>query len=425
MNALDLSNLAERRKKSVFADIIPAAHANICYTCGTCSGGCPLTGMESTKDEGLDARKAIRMALLGLDQELIDSRFVWICTACYRCVHGCPMGIHLTDIWYRAKELRPREKVPGVLHKGVAHNLNIGNNMAIPTEDFVMLLEELGEELAEEECPGFVTPVDKVGADYIHFQNSKEAFAEPDDMKWWWKIFYAAKATWTTSSTNWESVDWGVFTCNWEASKEFARRKVENMKRLQAKTMILPDCGGSSWGTRMNLDKYFKHEFGPETGHNYVYLFEVLLDFLKSGRIKVDKSVYEGRILTYHDSCKHGRAAFYGFDGDIHDNFERAREIISYCIDMANFREMPHNRMESFCCGAGAGNWPGPYEAEKTEHGGFKAEDIKATGADLVVTACSNCRDQIMKNLKPKFKLDIEVKYIWELLADALILEEE
>ena len=47
-----------------------------------------------------------------------------------------------------------------------------------------------------------------------------------------------------------------------------------------------------------------------------------------------------------------------------------------------------------------------------------------ATGADLVVAGCSNCRDQIMKNLKPKFKLDIEVKYIWEMLADALIMEE-
>jgi hypothetical protein len=41
-----------------------------------------------------------------------------------------------------------------------------------------------------------------------------------------------------------------------------------------------------------------------------------------------------------------------------------------------------------------------------------------------VVAGCSNCRDQIMKNLKPKYKLDIEVKYIWEMIADALIMEE-
>ena len=214
MEPLDLGNLAERRNKSIFTGILPETHMSACFTCGTCSGGCPLTGMESTKDEGLDCRKAIRMAAFGMDQELIDSRFVWICTGCERCVAGCPMGVKLVKVWMAAKAARPRDKVPGVLHKGVDMVLKTGNNMGIPEDDYVTLLEELGEELAEECCPGFVTPVEKVGADYLHFQNSKEAYAEPDDMKWWWKIFYAAKADWTTSAKNWESVDWGIFTAN-------------------------------------------------------------------------------------------------------------------------------------------------------------------------------------------------------------------
>ena len=64
MEPLDLGNLAERRQKSIFSGILPESHMNACFTCGTCSGGCPLTGMESTKDEGLDCRKAIRMAAL-------------------------------------------------------------------------------------------------------------------------------------------------------------------------------------------------------------------------------------------------------------------------------------------------------------------------------------------------------------------------
>ena len=352
MESLNLSNLAERRKKSIFSDIFSDSHVNACYTCGTCSGGCPLTGMESTVDEGLDCRKVIRMALLGLDQEVIDSRFVWICTGCQRCEFGCPMGIKLVKVWMRAKWARPRDKVPGVLHKGVEMCLKTGNNMGIPEDDYITLLEELGEELAEEECPGFVTPVEKVGAEFLHFQNSKEAYAEPDDMKWWWKIFYAAKADWTTSSKNWESVDWGIFTANAEASREIARRKVENMKRLQAKTFILPDCGGASYGTRLNLENHFKHEFGPETGHNYLYFFDVLLQWLEEGRIKVDKSVHADRIVTWHDSCKHGRSVYMTFGDD--SNFEKARKIISYCIDMDNFREMPHNRLNSFCCGAAA-----------------------------------------------------------------------
>ncbi len=423
METMDLGNLAERRQKSIFRDIIPESYMQACLTCGTCSAGCPLTGMESYQDENWDARKVLRMAMLGMDEEVINSRFVWICTGCQRCEYGCPMGIKLVKVWIAAKGARPREKVPGVLHKGVDMVLRTGNNMGIPTDDYVTLLEELGEELAEDECPGFVTPIDKEDVDYIHFQNSKEAYAEPDDMKWWWKIFYAAKANWTTSSTNWESVDWGIFTGNLEASKEIARRKVENMKRLKAKTFILPDCGGASYGTRLNLEKNFKHEFGPETGHNYVYFYDVLLKFLREGLIKVDKSVHADRIVTWHDSCKHMRAPFLTF-GDA-SNLEKPREILSYLIDMKNFREMPHNRLNAYCCGAGSGNWPGPFEKEKTEHGGFKARDIQATGADLVIAGCSNCRDQIMKNIKPKYKLDIEVKYIWEMIADALILDEE
>ena len=27
-------------------------------------------------------------------------------------------------------------------------------------------------------------------------------------------------------------------------------------------------------------------------------------------------------------------------------NFDKARKIISYCIDMEDFREMPHNRLK-------------------------------------------------------------------------------
>ena len=41
--------------------------ADVCFTCGTCASGCPVTGVDN-----MDPRKAVRMAALGLDQELID-----------------------------------------------------------------------------------------------------------------------------------------------------------------------------------------------------------------------------------------------------------------------------------------------------------------------------------------------------------------
>ena len=64
--------------------------ADVCFTCGTCASGCPVTGVD-----GLDPRKAVRMAALGLDQELIDSRFPWVCTLCGRCEYACPQGVEI------------------------------------------------------------------------------------------------------------------------------------------------------------------------------------------------------------------------------------------------------------------------------------------------------------------------------------------
>ena len=40
-----------------------------------------------------------------------------------------------------------------------------------------------------------------------------------------------------------------------------------------------------------------------------------------------------------------------------------------------------------------------------------------------MIAPCHNCRDQIMKGLTKEFNLGIETKYLWELVADSLIVE--
>jgi heterodisulfide reductase subunit C len=227
MEPLLLTKREKRKLTSVYADL--------CLTCGTCAGGCPVTGID-----GLDVRKVVRLALLGLDQEVIDSKFPWVCTLCARCEHACPMGIDLTKMLRSARGLREREKVPGVLHKGVAMCLKTGNNVGIPKEDFIFLLQDMSAELAEE-LPGFEVPVDKKGAKYLFTINSKEPFAEPDDMTFWWRILYAANESWTVPSENWEGVNWGLFTGDDASMKVVVGRLVENYKKLECEYLVLPE----------------------------------------------------------------------------------------------------------------------------------------------------------------------------------------
>jgi len=388
---------------------------NLCFTCGTCSGGCPITGNPYTP--GLDTRKVIRMLAYGLLDEVVNSKFPWICTGCGRCVQGCPMGIDIVGIMGHMKSLRPRDQVPGILHKGVENVLKTGNNMAIPQEDYFFLLSDLGKELAEEECPGFYVPIDREEADIIFFPNSKEVFSDNEDMKWWWKIFYAAKENWTVPSENWEAVDWGLFTGNAEATKILAKRKIDFMKKFRIKRMIMPDCGGGSYGCKKGMKECVLED--PNNAVPHIYLYEYLMEIIQQGRIKLDKSVNAGKVFTWHDSCKHGRELERNFG---HGFYEEPRWIIKQCVD--EFVDMQPNRALNYCCGAGGGNWPLPYEDDAAWHGRFKYQQIKESGAHVVVVGCSNCHDQIMKRL-PKYYKDYpyEVKYIWELVADSLIIE--
>ncbi len=79
--------------------------------------------------------------------------------------------------------------------------------------------------------------------------------------------------------------------------------------------------------------------------------------------------------------------------------------------------------MNNYCCGAGGGAWAMPYANERVYYGRVKAKQIKDTGAKIVIAPCHNCRDQIMKGLDNEYNLGIEVKYIWELVAECLVVE--
>jgi len=205
-----------------------------CLACGLCAGSCPVAGVD-----GFDPRKLVRMVSLGLADELVEARWPWICTMCDKCGHVCPMGIDIAEMVRSIRSLRDREKVPGILQKGLAAALKTGNNLGIPTEDFVFILEDVAAEIAAEPgFEGFTVPIDQTGSNILTTVHNKLVNTHTEDLKHWWKIFYAAGESWTIPSRNWEGCSWGYFTGDDDALKIMTGRICGHMRRLKAKNLL-------------------------------------------------------------------------------------------------------------------------------------------------------------------------------------------
>jgi len=182
------------------------------------------------------------MAALGFDQDLIESRWPWICTMCGKCEHVCPMEIDIADSVRRIRSLRDRDKVPGIIHKGVEAAIQSGNNLRLPKEDYIFILKDVAEEIAEEPgFSGFTVPIDKKKANVLITVHNKLVNTHTEDLKHLWKIFYAAQEDWTVPSKNWEGCNWAYFSGDDGSMKTMVGRIVKHMERLQAANLLWPE----------------------------------------------------------------------------------------------------------------------------------------------------------------------------------------
>jgi heterodisulfide reductase subunit C len=66
---------------------------SLCYQCGKCSAGCPVAfTMDYTP------RQIIRLLQLGLEQEALEAKSIWICASCETCSTRCPRGVEIASL---------------------------------------------------------------------------------------------------------------------------------------------------------------------------------------------------------------------------------------------------------------------------------------------------------------------------------------
>jgi ferredoxin len=241
MKQIEAESIVVSQLKGEFRDkvrnLLPEGNLNLCLTCGTCTGGCPATGLED-----MDARKFVRMIALGMDEEVTTTPWVWMCTMCQRCVHACPMKVDIPQMVYLARQSWPREKRP----KGILGSCDMAlrnescSAMGTTPEDFQFVVEDVLAEVRENQ-PGWEelqAPMDKEGATFFLNQNSREPVTEPDEMVPLWKILHLAGVDWTYGSKGWAGENYCMFLADDDSWKRFVKMTVGQAESLGAKVFL-------------------------------------------------------------------------------------------------------------------------------------------------------------------------------------------
>lgn len=218
-------------------ELLPQGNLNLCLTCGACASGCPATGLE-----GMDPRKFVRMIVLGMDEEVTTTPWVWMCTMCMRCQYACPMNVDIPGMVYQARKTWPREARPDGIKRScdMALRNESCSAMGASPDDFKFVVEDVLEEYreAQPEFADMEAPIDKKGAEFFLNQNSREPVTEPDEMVPLWKILHLVGADWTYGSKGWGGENYCMFLADDDAWKHVTSTAAKQADELGCKIFL-------------------------------------------------------------------------------------------------------------------------------------------------------------------------------------------
>ena len=390
----------------------------ICAHCGLCADTCHFYLAKNKDPKMVPSYKARKLKELIGKKGRVDEKYLQSlydvafgdCTVCRRCTMFCPFGIDMATMVSTLRSiLTSQGMAPKGLQEAIKNYLESGNQMAISEEDWVETLQWMEEEL-QDELPGATIPIDKKGARIMYTVNAREPKFYPQDIQLAAKVFHIVGEDWTLpSKMGWDDTNLAMFAGDAKTARHIVQLIYDRAVELGVQYVAITECGHAFRSVAFEGPVWL----GKDYPFQVVHSIKLFAQYIREGRLTFDRKITEP--ITYQDPCNVSR------NGGLSD---AARYIVQHIAE--DFREMDPHGNYNFCCSGGGGAIPmgPPFKKRRMEAGKVKADQIKATGAKIVICPCHNCYDQI-NDLRKEYNLGVKVKSFKEIFEEIMHIPEE
>lgn len=419
-----------------------------CVKCGACTDKCHyFLGTQDPKNMPVGRQDLMRKVyrryftlsgrlfpkLVGAEdftKEVLDDWYSYFhqCSQCRRCSVFCPYGIDTAEISMAAREIMDSIGVgQKYCNEIIAKVYRIGNNLGLPGPALADTLEGLEEDVFDETGVKVRYPLDEEGAEILLVTPSADFFAEPhvDGLIGYGKVFHEAGISWTISSHASEAANFGMFIGSYDNMRQLAQRIREAAIKLKVKRIVFGECG-HAWRVAYS---FLNTLAGPWDFLDPRYpvpqhICEFTYDLIQQGKLNLDKSENDDKVLTFHDSCNVARASRMGSTPG--GQFEIPRAILKATCN--NFYDMDEDtiRDRTFCCGGGGGLLTDDLMEIRVKGAKPRLDAlnnvIQEKGVTHMAAICAICKSQFTKVL-PYYGMEMDqIVSLHQLVSNALVL---
>ena len=378
-----------------------------CIMCNRCQDVCPATNTGKSLspaailiNERYELNKIFPDFSAGQEspRSLLDfalsEEAAWACTTCNACIEVCPVGneqmLHIIDV--RRERVLTAAEFPNGLKNSFNHMERAGNPWGISADERLVWAKDL---------PFPVPTIEQnSNPDVLYWVGCAVAF-DPRAQK----IARSLVEILNSAGLNW-AVLGREEKCTGDMARRtgneylFAQMATENVAALNAlKPKVIVTTCPHCFHTIAN-------EY-PQFGGNYVmkHHTEFIDELIRDGRLRLAGNADSA--VTYHDPCYLGR----------HNGiFDQPRSLIQ--ATGARLTEPTRSRSNSFCCGAGGGQFWKDEEKGSERVSTNRYRELKQTGAKTVATGCPFCMRMITEETaKEEPETAMEVLDIAEIVA--------